>query len=114
MPVQRVVGGVEIEGDLRWRRRMGVEKQLDKQPLDRRRGIADLVIAGRLGPAQFQPIERRFAGQRRAIGAPRCELAAQYRHDRVVAQLVVVDQILVTQRNPKHPLTHQARHRVFN
>ena len=31
MPVQRVVGGVEVEGDLRRRRRMGVEKQLDKQ-----------------------------------------------------------------------------------
>ena len=29
MPVQRVVGGVEIEGDLRWRRRVGIEKQLD-------------------------------------------------------------------------------------
>ena len=48
MPMQRIVGGVEIEGDLRWRRRMGVEKQLDKQPLDRRRVIADLVVAGRL------------------------------------------------------------------
>jgi hypothetical protein len=32
MPVQRIVGGVEIKGDLRWRRRVGVEKQLDKQP----------------------------------------------------------------------------------
>jgi hypothetical protein len=31
MPVQRVVGGVEVKGDLRWRRRMGVEKQIDKQ-----------------------------------------------------------------------------------
>jgi len=49
--VQRIVGGVEIEGDLRWRRRVGVEKQVDKQPLDRRRVIADLVVAGRLRPA---------------------------------------------------------------
>ena len=109
MPVQRVVGGVEIEGDLRRRRRMGVEKQIDKQPLDRRRVIADLVIAGRLRPAQFQPVERRFAGQRGTIRAPRFKLAAQHRHDRVVAQLVVVDQVLVAQRHPEHPLTHQAR-----
>ena len=36
MPVQRVVGGVEVEGDLRRRRRMGVEKQIDKQRFDRR------------------------------------------------------------------------------
>jgi hypothetical protein len=55
---------------------MGVGKQIDKQHLDRRRIMADLVIAGRFRPAQFQPVERRFAGQRRAIGAPRCELAA--------------------------------------
>ena len=33
MPVQRIVGGVEVEGDLRWRRRVGVEKQINKQPL---------------------------------------------------------------------------------
>ena len=114
MPVQRVVGGVEIEGDLRRRRRMGVEKQIDKQRFDRRRVIADLVVAGRLLPAQFQPIERRFAGQRRTIGAPRFELAAQHRHHRVVAQLVVVDQILVAQRDPEHPLPHQTRHRVLD
>src|SRR5437763_17062700 len=36
MPVQRVVGGVEIESDLRRRSQMGIEKQVDKQPLDRR------------------------------------------------------------------------------
>ena len=114
MPVQRIVGGVEIEGDLRPRHPMGVEKQVDKQPLDRRRVIADLVVAGRFQPAQFQPVERRFAGQRGTIRAPRGKLAAQYRHDRVMAQLVVVDQVLVAQRDPEHPLTHQSRHRVFD
>jgi hypothetical protein len=110
MPVQRVVGGVEIEGDLRRRHRMGVEKQVDKQSLDRRSVIADLVIAGRLRPAQFQPVERRFAGQRSAIRTPCLELAAQHGHDRIVAQLVVVDQVLVAE----HPLTHQARHFVYD
>ena len=38
MAVQRVVGGVEVEGDLRRRHRMG----LDKQALDGRCIIADL------------------------------------------------------------------------
>src|SRR5690242_21631302 len=71
MPVQWIVSGVEIEGDLRRRRRMGIEKQVDKQPLDRRRVTADLVVAGRLRPAQFQPVERRFAGQRGAIRTDR-------------------------------------------
>jgi hypothetical protein len=46
LPVQRIVGGVEVEGDLRRWCRMGVNKQIDKQPLDRRRVIADLVVAG--------------------------------------------------------------------
>ena len=83
MPVQWVVGGVEVEGDLR-RRRMGIEKQVDKQGFDRRRVIADLMIADRLQPAQFQPVERRLADQRRAIRTLCFKLAA-HRHDRVMA-----------------------------
>jgi hypothetical protein len=98
-------GGVEVEGDLRRRRCMSVEKQVDKQPLDGCRIVADLVIAGRLRPAQFQPVERRFAGQRRAVRALCREHAAEHRHERVVAQLVVVDQILIAQGQPKYPLT---------
>jgi hypothetical protein len=93
---------------------VGVKKQVDKQPLDRRCVIADLVIAGRLRPAQFQPIERRFPSQWRTISASGCKLATQHGHDRVVAQLVVVDQVLVTQCNPEHPLTHQTRHLVYH
>jgi hypothetical protein len=93
---------------------MGLDKQVDEQPFDLRRVIADLVIARGLRLAQFQPVERRFAGQWRAIRALRFQPATQYRHHRVVAQCVVVDQILVTQRDPENPLTHQTRHRVFN
>jgi hypothetical protein len=42
------------------------------------------------------------------------KLAAQHRHHRVVPQRVVVDQVLVAQRNPHHPLTHQTRHLVHH
>jgi hypothetical protein len=53
MPVQRGVGGVEIEDDLdRRRRRMRAEKEIDNQPLDHRRVIADLVVARRLRERQ--------------------------------------------------------------
>jgi len=31
-----------------------------------------------------------------------------------MAQLIVVDQILVAQRDPEYPLTDQARHRVLD
>src|ERR1700730_2168683 len=45
MAVQRVVGGVKVEGDLRRRCRMGVEKDIDKHGLDLRRLVTDFVIA---------------------------------------------------------------------
>ena len=63
MPVQRVVGSVEVEDDLRRRRGMRVEKDIDEHGLDQRRVIADFVIARGLCPAQLQPVECRLAGQ---------------------------------------------------
>jgi hypothetical protein len=95
MAVQRIVGGIEIKDDLLRRPCVGLEEQIDEQPLDRRWIVTDLVIARRLGPAQLQPVERRFAGNRRAVLTPRRELAGQHRHQRVVAQRVVIDQILI-------------------
>jgi hypothetical protein len=65
------------------------------------------VIARQLRPAQLQPVERRFAGQRRTILATRRELAGEHRHRRVVTQLVMIDQIFIAQRNPKHALSDQ-------
>lgn len=58
VPMQGVVGGVQVEDDLFGRRGMCVEKDLDEQPLDRRRIVADLVIARRFRPAQLQPVKR--------------------------------------------------------
>ena len=86
---------------------MRLQEQIDEQLLDRGLVMADLVVAGRLRPAQFQPIERRFAGDRRAILAPRLKLARQNRHHRVVSQRVVVAQVLITQCDAEHPLTDQ-------
>ena len=48
MAVQGIVGGVEVENDLPRRPAVRVEEQLDQQPLDRRRVVADPVVAGRL------------------------------------------------------------------
>ena len=44
-----------------------VQEQIDEQCLDRRRVVADLVIARRLRPAQLQSVECRLAGHRRAV-----------------------------------------------
>jgi hypothetical protein len=57
----------------------------------------DLVVAGGFGLAQFQPVQRAFAGQRRAVGARGGQLVRQDRHDWIVAQLVMVVEVLVAQ-----------------
>ena len=48
MTVQRIVGGIQIENDLLGGAMMRVQEHIDKQLLDRRRIVADLVIARRL------------------------------------------------------------------
>ena len=114
MPVQRIVGGVEIEDDLLRRSLVRLQEQIDEQRLDRRRVMADLVIARRLGSAQLQPVQRPLAGHRRAVRAPRRELAGQHRHHRVMAQLVMVVEVLVAERDAEHALADQRRHRVLD
>ena len=56
--VQRIVGGIEIEDDLFGRLLVGFEEELDEQAFSRPRVVADLVIAGWLIAAQFQPVQR--------------------------------------------------------
>ena len=107
MAVQRVVRGIEIENDLLWRLSVRLEKELDKQRFDPGAIPGDAVVAVQLRSTQLQPIERRFAGQRRTILAPRRELAGQYRQRRIVTQLVMINQILITQRNPEDALSDQ-------
>ena len=114
MPVQRIIGGVEIEDDLFRRHDMRVEKDIDQQPLDRCRIVAEFVIARGFRPAQLQSVERRFAGHRRAIPATGRKLAGQHRHHRVVAQFVVVDQILVAECDADDALHHQRLDVVFD
>ena len=112
-PVQRIVGGVEIEHDLGWRLLAGVEEQIDEQRLDGVRIGGDAGITRRFRAAEFQPVQRALAGQRRAVAAMGGQFAGQDRHDRIVAELVVVVQVLVTQRDAGDTLHHQGLDRVF-
>jgi hypothetical protein len=112
--VHRIVGRIEIEDDLLRRALMRVQEQLDQQPLDGNRIVTDLVVARRLQPAQFQPVQRRLAGNRRTVLAPRCQLARQHRHHRVMAQLVVVIEVLIAKRDPKYPLRQQGDHLMLD
>jgi hypothetical protein len=114
MPVQRVVGGVEIEDDRLWRALVRVQQQIDKQRLDLCPVPGDAVIARQRRPAPLQPVERRFAGQRCAILASGRQLAGQHRHGRVVTQLVMIHQVFVAQRQRKDPLPDQSSDRVLD
>jgi len=76
--------------------------------------VANLVVGRRLVRPQFEPVERRFAGHRRAVLAARDQLTSQHRHDRVVPQLIVIDDIFIAQRNAKDALADHCRHRVLN
>ena len=72
------------------------------------------MIARRLGPAQLKPVQRGLARHRRAIGTPRRELAGQHRHRRIMAQLVMVVEILVSERDAEHALANERRHGVLD
>ena len=90
-PVQRVVGGVQIEHQPRRRTLMGVEKQVHEQRLDRRLVVADAAIAMRPRRRVLQTVQRRLARQRRTIPNDAPLKPAQNRaKNRVVAQLVLI------------------------
>jgi hypothetical protein len=63
--------------------------------------VANLVVGRRLVRPQFEPVERRFAGHRRAVLAARDQLAGHHRDDRVVPQLVVIDDVFIASAMPK-------------
>jgi hypothetical protein len=112
--VQRVVGGVEVENDLRRRMLVRIDEQIDKRCFDRLWVVADPVIGGRLVGAQFEPVERRFARHGGAVPMPCGELAGQYRHDRVMAQFVMIKQILIAECHAEHPPADNRRHRMLD
>jgi hypothetical protein len=114
MPVQRVVGGVQVENDLLGRVLVRFHEQSDKQRLDLGPVPGDAVIARQLRPAPLQPVECRFASQGRTILATSRQLAGQHRHRRVVTQLVVIDQVFVAQRQRKDPLPDQSSDSVLD
>ena len=110
--VQRVVGGVEIEHDLLRRPVVGVEEQIHEQRLDRRAVVGDPAVAVGPGGAMLEPVERALSRERRAPAVPRLQPAKHHPEHRVVAQPVVVEQVLVAERNAEHPLPDQRRHLV--
>jgi hypothetical protein len=52
----------------------------------------------------LQPVQRALARQRGTTGAVRLQLAGEHGQHRIVPQVVVVDEVLVAERDAEHPL----------
>src|SRR5512144_1610393 len=97
MAVQRIVGCVEIKDDFARRSGMRLEEYLHEQALDRSPIVPDLVIARRRSVRSvLQPVQGRLAGERRAIRAFGLQLSGQRGQDRIVAQLIVIDEVFIS------------------
>jgi hypothetical protein len=112
--VQGIVGRIEVENDLLGRPLVRLEEEVDEQALDRRIVVPDLVVARGLDRCVLEPVQGALAGERRAVPALGCELAGENREHRIVAQLVVVDQVLIPERDTEHPLRHHRRDGMFD
>ena len=90
---------------------MRIEEQIDQQRIDPRPIAVDPVILRGVAPGcVLQAIERALAGQRLTVGPQhRVQLARQHRERRVLAQLVVIVEVLVAQRQAEDALPHQRR-----
>ena len=77
---------------------MSLKKKFNKQTFDRCGIMGNLVIARRHRLAQFQAVQRALASNWCTVGALRRQLACQHREDRVMAQRVMIHNVIVTQR----------------
>jgi hypothetical protein len=97
LAVQRVVGGIEVQHELRRRGLEAGDELLDQQLVQPHRG-------GAIGPA-LQPAQRGRTGHPALDGDGGL-------HGRVAAQCAVVVQVLPAQRQPDHALAQHVAHGV--
>ncbi len=102
LAVERIVCGIEVDLDADRRLAKGIHEHFGKQPLDRRAVVIELVVpvlADLVG--MLQPVQRRLPGQ------PAAGLVEHGREHRIVAQLIVIDQVLVAEREGEDALAQQ-------
>jgi hypothetical protein len=107
--VERIVGCIEVDDDARWGLAVGIEKQIDEQPLDGLPIVIELVVSVLADLAGvLHAVQRRLAGER----AVRLVDAGGQR--RIEAQRIVVDQVLVAEREAEDALAQQVWKRVLD
>ena len=109
MPVQRIIGGIQIQDYLLRCAPMRIQIDIHPHTLDRIGLRMDLVVAAATCLLmQFQTVQRALARQRRAVTATlRLKLPQQRAEHRVVAQTLVVVEVFIPQRHPKDALPDQ-------
>ena len=113
MAVHGVVGGVQVEDDTAGRAIVRLDKQIDEKIGQSRGVMGDLVIARIAGGRRLlQPVQRGLARQNRTVGALGLEPLRQKPQDRIMAQLVVVVDVLVAQGQADNALAHQGAQRM--
>ncbi len=84
---------------------MGFQEQIGQQIVHAIPPVVDLVVAVRHPRAALHPVQHALASQRRTHIC----LAHHRRQQRIVAQLIVIIEILVAQRQPEDPLRQHVR-----
>ena len=102
LAVERIVGGIEIEHDADRRLAVRIKENIDWQPFDGTHVVVELVMPVLADLARvLQPVERRLAGECTA------GLVEHGGQRRIEAQRVVIDQILVAEREAEDALAQQ-------
>jgi hypothetical protein len=121
LAVERIVRGIEIQHDPQRRPGVGVQEVIHKPLLDRGPVVDELVVARGRGGRALQTVERSAPGQRMtaiagltALGPQQIRLAGRQRQQGIVAQPIVIVEVLVAQRLPKHALPQQLLDRVLD
>jgi hypothetical protein len=124
MAVDWVVGGVDIEHDLRRRFGVSLEEQLHEQPFDISRAACNLLVAAvlvRADGGQLKAIESALARQWLApvpLPLPGLTSGIDLANDRgeqgIAPEVVVIVEVFVSQRQGVDTLGHKFLDRVFN
>ena len=76
--------------------------------------MLDLVVTARHQRRMLEPVQRALARERGAVLPPSLKPAGEDREHRIVAQMIVIDQVFVAKGDAEHPLRHHGLDRVLD